>query len=457
MPSGLVALALGGFGIGLTEFLIAGLLPQVASSFTVSEAAAGWLISGYALSVAVGAIALTAATARLPRKQVLVGLVALFVVGNLLSAIAPNYQVMLLGRIVAALCHGSFFGIGSLVARSLVAPEKKSRAVAIMFAGLTVANVLGVPFGALVGERWGWRAAFWAVTAIGVLALAGIAALVPAWAGRVRPATATDPAPGRSATGAGGANPVLPRSATSAGGADPLPSRSVTGTGEAASDPAQPHPAAVAGEPDPAPPGGLRAQLRAFRSWQVWLTLAATALSYGGMFGAFSYIAYTFTEVSGFAAADVAWLLMVYGVGLVVGNLVGGRAADRDRDRALVLALSGLTLTLALFGLLAGSATASVVLVFVMGVTGFASVPGMITRVTDYAHGAALAASANVSASNVGNALGAWLGGLAITAGLGYTSPLYVGAGIALLSTVVMVIAARRARSPRVADRVPTP
>ncbi|MFJ4565163.1 MFS transporter [Streptomyces caelestis] len=400
MPSGLVALALGGSGIGLTEFLIAGLLPQVASSFTVSEAAAGRLISGYALSVAVGANALAAATARLPRKQVLIGLVALFVVGNLLSAVAPNYPVMLLGRIVAALCHGSFFGIGSLVARSLVAPEKKSQAVAIMFAGLTVANVLGVPFGALVGERWGWRAAFWAVTAIGVLALAGIAALVPARAGRVPPAT--------------GADPALPKPAA--------------GTDEAASD--------------PVPPSGLRAQVRAFRSWQVWLTLAATALSYGGMFGAFSYIAYTFTEVSGFAQADVAWLLMVYGVGLVVGNLVGGRAADRDR--ALVLALPALTL--ALFGLLADSAAASVVLVFVMGVTGFASVPGMITRVTDFAHGAALAASANVSASNVGNALGAWLGGLAITAGLGYTSPLYVGAGIALSSTVVMVIAARLAR-----------
>ncbi|WP_086561738.1 MFS transporter [Streptomyces africanus] len=414
MPSGLVALALGGFGIGLTEFLIAGLLPQVASSFTVSEAAAGRLISGYALSVAVGAIALTAATARLPRKQVLIGLVALFVVGNLLSAVAPDYPVMLLGRIVAALCHGSFFGIGSLVARSLVAPEKKSQAVAVMFAGLTVANVLGVPFGALVGERWGWRAAFWAVTAIGVLALAAIAALVPAWAGRTPPATGT-------------------------GGPGPIP----------------PPPASGTGEPDPVPAGGLRAQLRAFRSWQVWLTLTATALGYGGMFGAFTYIAYTFTEVSGFASADVAWLLMVYGVGLVVGNLLGGRAADRDRDRALVLALFGLTLTLALFGLLAGSATASVVLVFVMGVTGFASVPGMITRVTDFAHGAALAASANVSASNVGNALGAWLGGLAITAGLGYTSPLYVGAGIALLSTVVMVIAARQARTGQVADRAP--
>ncbi|MER6185783.1 MFS transporter [Streptomyces sp. NPDC001652] len=384
MPSGLIALALGGFGIGLTEFLIAGLLPQVASSLAVSEAAAGWLISGYALSVAIGAIALTAATTRLPRKQVLVGLVALFVIGNLLSALAPNYQVMLVGRVVAALCHGSFFGIGSLVARALVAPERKSRAVAVMFAGLTLANVLGVPFGALVGERWGWRAAFWAVTAIGVLALAGIAALVPA-----RP-TETDSAP--------------------------------------------------------TPAADLRAQFRAFRSWQVWLTLTATGLGYGGMFGAFSYIAYTFTEVGGFSSGDVAWLLMVYGVGLVAGNLLGGRAADQDRDRALVLALLGLTVTLAVFGLLAASPTASVFLVFLMGLFGFAAVPGMITRVTDVAHGAALAASANVSASNVGNALGAWLGGLAISAGLGYTAPLYVGAGITLIAALVMAVAAHQAR-----------
>ncbi|MEU9153460.1 MFS transporter [Streptomyces sp. NPDC048417] len=382
MPIGLVALALGGFGIGLTEFLIAGLLPQVASGFSVSEATAGWLISGYALSVAVGAIALTAATARLPRKQVLVGLMALFVVGNLLSAIAPTYSVLLLGRIVAALCHGSFFGIGSLVARGLVAPERKSRAVAVMFAGLTLANVLGVPFGALVGERWGWRAAFWAVTAIGVLALAGIIALVPGGAG--------------AATGGGAST-------------------------------------------------GLRDQFRALCSWQVWLTLTATALGYGGMFGAFSYIAYTFTEVSGFSAATVAWLLMLYGAGLVVGNLIGGRAADRDRDRALVLALLGLTVTLAVFGLLAGSAVASVMLVFLMGLTGFAAVPGMITRVTDAAHGAALAASANVSASNVGNALGAWLGGLAISAGLGYRAPLCTGAALALAAVIVMLMAARRA------------
>jgi len=379
MPRGLLALAVGGFGIGLTEFLIAGLLPQVASSFAVSEAAAGRLISGYALSVAVGAIVLTAATARLPRKHVLVGLVVLFVIGNLLSAIAPNYPVMLLGRIVAALCHGSFFGIGSLVASGLVVPERRSRAVAVMFAGLTVANVAGVPFGALVGERWGWRAAFWAVTAIGLVALAGIVAFVPGSAGET-----------------------------------------------------------------PTHRLGLRAQFGAFRSGQVWLTLAATALGYGGMFGAFSYIAYTFTEVSGFSSTDVAWLLMVYGVGLVVGNLIGGRAADHDRDRALVLALAGLTVTLAAFGLLASSAPASVILVFLMGVFGFAGVPGMITRVTDYAQGAALAAGANVSASNIGNALGAWAGGLAITAGLGYTAPLYVGAGLVLVAVVVMVVAAGR-------------
>ncbi|MGW7424004.1 MFS transporter [Streptomyces sp. NPDC054813] len=379
MPIGLVALALGGFGIGLTEFLIAGLLPQVASGFSVSEATAGRLISGYALSVAVGAIALTAATTRLPRKHVLVGLMALFVVGNLLSAIAPSYSVLLLGRLVAALCHGSFFGIGSLVARGMVVPERKSRAVAVMFAGLTLANVLGVPFGALVGERWGWRAAFWAVTAIGVLALAGIVTLVPGRAG----ATSGD----------------VVR-------------------------------------------GALREQFRAFRSRQVWLTLTATALGYGGMFGAFSYIAYTFTEVGGFAAADVAWLLMLYGAGLVVGNLVGGRAADRNRDRALVLALLALTVTLAVFGLLAGSAVASVMLVFLMGVTGFAAVPGMITRVTDAAHGAALAASANVSASNIGNALGAWLGGLAITVGLGYRAPLLTGAALTLAAVIVMLVAA---------------
>ncbi|MFE7166308.1 MFS transporter [Streptomyces sp. NPDC057616] len=405
MPAGLAALALGGFGIGLTEFVIAGLLPQVGRSLSVSEAAAGWLISGYALTVAVGAIAVTAATAGLPRKPVLAGLVVLFVLGNLLSALAPNYQVMLAGRIVAALCHGSFFGIGSLVARRLVAPERASRAVAVMFAGLTVANVLGVPFGALVGDKWGWRATFWAITGIGVMAVAAIAVLVPAWAG-THPA-----APGTGSRGTGS-----------------------RGSGSRSS-----------GSPRTGSRGALRTQWRAMRPRQVWLTLAATALSYGGMFGAFSYLAYTFTEVTGFSETDVAWLLVVYGSGLVLGNLLGGRGADRNRDATLLVSLAALTATLAAFGLLATSPTASVILVFLTGVFGFAPVPGMITRVTDHARGVPLAASANVAASNVGNALGAWLGGLAISAGLGYTAPLYVGAAVVLSGLVTMAFTARDA------------
>ncbi|GGI93782.1 MFS transporter [Streptomyces brasiliensis] len=401
-PLGLFALALGSFGIGLTEFVIAGLLPQVGRSLAVSEAAAGWLISAYALTVAVGAIAVTAATAGLPHKAVLIGLVALFVVGNFLSAVAPNYPVMLFGRAVAALCHGSFFGIGSLVARRMVAPERASRAAAVMFAGLTVANVLGVPFGALVGERWGWRATFWAITGIGVVAAVAVAVLVPSLPGPV--------------------NPPHP------------PSGLRTAPGRA---------------------DGLRSQLRAFVSGQVWLTLGATALGYGGMFGAFSYLAYTFTQVTGFSSTDVAWLLVVYGSGLVIGNMAGGRSADRHRDLTLIASLAGLTATLILFGLLAASPTASVILVFLTGLFGFAGVPGFITRVTDHAHGVPLAASANVSASNIGNALGAWLCGLAVGHGLGYTAPLYVGAGIVLAGVGVMAVAAHRSgpRRPGLADR----
>ncbi|MGQ4435979.1 MULTISPECIES: MFS transporter [unclassified Streptomyces] len=389
---GLLALALGGFGIGLTEFVIAGLLPQVSDDLNVSTAAAGWLISGYALTVAVGATAVTATTAGLPQKPVLVALLALFVAGNLLSALAPAYGVMLLGRVVAALCHGSFFGIGSLVARRLVPPERASRAVATMFAGLTVANVLGVPFGALVGERWGWRATFWSITGIGVVALVAVAGLVPGWAAAE---------PGGARAGARGVR------------------------------------------------AGLRAQARAFRSTQVWLTLTATALGYGGMFGAFSYLAYTFTRVAGFSSTDVAWLLVVYGSGLVVGNISGGRGADHNRDATLLVSLAGLATTLAVFGVLAGSRPASVVLVFLLGAFGFATVPGMITRVTDAAGGAPLAASANVSASNVGNAAGAWAGGLVISAGFGYAAPLFVGAGIVAVGLGVMGVAARGAVGAR--------
>ncbi len=397
MPIGLIALALGGFGIGLTEFVIAGLLPEVAADFGVDAAAAGWLITGYALSVAVGALVITLAVTRLPRKQVLMGLLVFFIAGNLISALAPTYSLMLTGRIVAALCHGAFFGIGAVVAAGLVAPEKRASAIAVMFTGLTLANVLGVPFGTFVGQSFGWRATFWAITVIGVVALAGIAWLVPA----------------------------TPR----AGAADE--------TGQAASAGAR----------------GVRAELAAFRSTQVWLSITVTVLGFGGMFGAFTYIAYTLTEVSGFDAGVVPWLLVVFGVGLFAGNLLGGKAAERWLDPTLIVLLAALAVVLAAFALLAAIPVAAVVALVLMGAFGFGTVPGLQSRILEHAPTApTLASSANIAAFNVGNALGAWIGGLAIAAGLGYTSPLWAGAGLTLLALVVMIAASgidRRARAHR--------
>ncbi|MGG7507385.1 MFS transporter [Plantibacter sp. YIM 135249] len=390
MPIGLIALAIGGFGIGLTEFVIMGLLPEVAADFGVTEAAAGWFISGYALSVVVGALALTAAVTRLPRKPVLLALMVLFIAGNLVSALAPTYEVMMLGRIIAALCHGAFFGIGSVLAADMVAENKRAGAIAIMFTGLTAANVLGVPFGTLVGQQFGWRATFWAITVIGVIAFIGIAALVP------------KPAHGASAA------------------------------------------------------GSLRSELGAFRSAQVWLSILVTILGFGGMFGAFTYIAYTLTEVSGFAAASIPWLLVLFGAGLFVGNILGGKAADRNLDRTLLILLVGLTVVLVGFALTAQFPIVTLASLFLMGGFGFGAVPGIQMRVMRYASSApTLASGANIGAFNLGNALGAWLGGVTITVGLGYTSPIWVGAAITVLAVIVMVIAATTAKRRPVASDTP--
>ncbi|MEN0024850.1 MFS transporter [Curtobacterium sp. 458] len=382
MPAGLIALALGGFGIGLTEFVITGLLPEVAADYGVTETTAGWLVTGYALAVIIGALGLTAATTRLPRKQVLLGLLVLFVIGNTLSAAAPTYGVMMVGRVVAALCHGAFFGIGSVVASNMVARERRASAVALMFTGLTASNVLGVPFGTFLGQALGWRATFWAIAGIGVVALVGVLVLVPA----VRQAE----------------QPSLVR------------------------------------------------ELGAFRSGQVWLSLGITVLGYGGMFGAFTYIAYTLTSVSGFASSTVPWLLVVFGVGLFVGNFVGGKLAARSIDGTLLVVLSALTVVLALFALVATSPALTVVALVLMGAFGFATVPALQTRVMQHAdHAPTLASGANIAAFNLGNALGAWIGGLTIAAGLGYTSPIWAGAGITVVSVALTLVAAAAARRHR--------
>lgn len=384
MPLGLIALALGGFGIGLTEFVIMGLLPEVAADFQVSEATAGWLISGYALAVVVGALLLTAAVTRFERKPVLAVLMVVFVAGNMVSAVAPDYWTMMAGRIIAALSHGAFFGIGAVVAASMVAPTKKAGAIAIMFTGLTAANVLGVPFGTMLGQAAGWRSTFWAITGIGVLALAGILTLVPK---------------------------------------------------------------AGSGAADSSASGGLRGELRAFRSGQVWLSILVTILGYGGMFGAFTYIAFTLTEITGFAASTVPWLLILFGVGLFIGNTAGGKAADKNVDRTLVVVLSALVVVLAVFAMTSGNQPMTIGSMVLLGGFGFATVPGLQMRVMKYANSApTLASGANIGAFNVGNALGAWIGGVTITAGLGYTSPIWAGAVITLLGLIVMLFAAAKAK-----------
>lgn len=388
MPIGLLALALGGFGIGLTEFVIAGLLPEVASGFGVSETTAGWLITGYALSVIAGALVLTAVTIKLRRKPVLVGLLVLFILGNMLCALAPTYEVMLIGRILAALCHGAFFGIGSVVAADMVPENKRARAIAIMFTGLTASNVLGVPFGTFLGQGLGWRSTFWAITIIGVVALIGVLILVPDAKHQKAPS--------------------------------------------------------------------LRHELSAFRSGQIWLSIGVTVLGFGGMFGAFSYIAFTLTKVSGFPSSAVPWLLILFGIGLFIGNWAGGKLADRSIDITLLVVLIGLTIVLGTFALVASNPIATVIALVLMGVFGFATVPGLQTRVMQYADQApTLASGANIAAFNLGNALGAWIGGLTIAAGFGYTSPIWAGAIITLAALVVMIIAATTARRTSHATRLP--
>jgi len=373
MPAALLALAISAFGIGTTEFVIMGLLPEVAADFGVSIPSAGLLISGYALGVVVGAPVLTALASRVPRKTVLVALMGLFIAGNVLSALAPSYGLLMTGRVVAALSHGAFFGVGSVVAASLVAPAKQASAIALMFTGLTVANVLGVPAGTALGQAFGWRSTFWVVSALGVVGAIGILALVPH----------------------------------------------------------QPKSDNV----------GLRGELAVFRRPQVWLALAMTALGFAGVFASFTYIAPMMTEVAGFSSGAVTWLLVLFGAGLFAGNLLGGKAADRKLMPSLYVILAALALVLVAFVFTAHAKVPAAITIALFGAAGFATVPPLQARVMAKAEGApALASAANIAAFNLGNAGGAWLGGQAIGAGLGYTAPNWIGAVLAAAGLAVALV-----------------
>ncbi|MFE3328724.1 MFS transporter [Streptomyces sp. NPDC059176] len=390
MPLALLALALGAFGIGTTEFVIMGLLPEVADDFQVSIPTAGYLVTGYALGVVFGAPLMTVLGTKVPRKRMLVLLMGLFVAGNVLSAAAPVFGAMLAGRVVASLAHGAFFGIGSVVAADMVAPGKKAGAISMMFTGLTVANVVGVPLGTFIGQSIGWRTTFVVVAGLGMLGLAGVVKLVPE----------------------------------------------------------QPKPVGVR----------LRHEVAVFRNVQVLLAMAMTVLGFGGVFAAITYITPMMTEVAGFADSSVTWLLVLFGLGMVAGNLIGGRFADRSLMPLLYVSLGALALVLGLFTMTAHHKIAAAVTIGLVGALGFATVPPLQKRVLDQASGApTLASAVNIGAFNLGNALSAWLGGIVITAGLGLTAPNWVGALLATSALGLAVLSAslERGSVPREDSAVP--
>ncbi|MGW1210225.1 MFS transporter [Streptomyces sp. NPDC002499] len=375
MPLALLALAVGAFGIGTTEFVMMGLLPDVADDLHVSIPTAGHLVSAYALGVVIGAPLLAAVTARMSRRKVLIGLMLLFIAGNTLSAFAPDYDWLLAARFLSGLPHGAFFGVGAVVATGLAAPERKARAVSLMFLGLTIANIAGVPVATLMGQHLGWRSTFLGVSVIGVLAVVSLALLVP-----------RDSAHASSA--------------------------------------------------------GLRGEMAALRSLPVWLALGTTVAGFGALFAAYSYITPMLTDAAGYADSSVTLLLALFGVGATAGNLLGGRLADRSMRGTLFGGLVSLAIVLALFPVLMGTAWSAPLAVVLLGTAAFVTSSPLLLMVMEKASSApSLASSANQAAFNLANAGGAWIGGLALAAGFGVTSPAVVGAGLAVLGLGVAGVA----------------
>lgn len=384
MPIALYALTAGAFGIGVTEFVIMGLLLEVGQDFGVSISAAGLLISGYALGVVLGAPLLTALTARWPQRRTLLGLMVIFTLGNLACALAPDYTTLMAARVLTSFAHGTFFGVGSVVATSLVPAERRASAIALMFTGLTVATILGVPLGTWLGQLYGWRAAFWVVSGIGVVALAILAL-------------------------------YLPR--------------------------------------DSAPPaaGSLRDDFRVLKRPAVLLGLLTTVLGFGGVFTVFSYVSPLLTRLAGFSESAVSPVLLVFGGGLVLGNLLGGKLADRKLVPALLGSMLALAVVLGLMSFALENRIAVVAFIALLGAAGFATVPPLQMWVLEKAHGAgqSVAASFNIAAFNLGNALGAWLGGMTIDHGPGLSALPWVAALLPVAAIVVALFCLRLERAPR--------
>lgn len=377
-PTGSVAwavlsLAMGGFAIGVTEFTMMGLLKEVEAGLNISTPEAGNLISAYALGVVVGAPLFAAFGARLPRKQLALGLMSLLSVANLTSFLAPDYGSMLLTRFASGLPHGAYFGVAAVIAASLVAPTRRGWAISMVMAGLTVSNVVGVPAATWLGQTFGWRLLFVVVGLIGFATVAMVLKFVP-----------FEPA----------------------------------------------HPEA-----------SIRRELAALKRIQVWLALLIGIIGFGGFFATYTYIAHTMTGVAGMPESMVPVVVALYGLGMVAGNMLGGRVADKSVMGTIYRVLPGIAAALVLYAIAAHWAWSSLVMVFVVGAIGSMLVPPLQTRLLDASPDApSLASSLNHSALNIANALGAFLGGMVIAWGWGYVAPALVGALLALLGLGIALL-----------------
>ena len=368
----LMALALASFGIGTTEFVIMGLLPDVASDLAVTIPQAGLLVTGYALSVAFGSPFLAVATASLDRRKTLLLLMGVFIFGNLLCALAPSYGLLMAARIVTALCHGAFFGIGSVVAATLVPVRKRAQAIAMMFAGLTLANVLGVPFGTALGEAVGWRTTFFAVVLIGIAAAVALYTRLP---------------------------------------------RDI-----------------------PNPQVHFAHELRSLGSRQVILAMAISVLASASLFSTFAYIAPILKSVTRISPHAVTAMLLLFGVGLTIGNFIGGRLGDWKLMPSVIGIFAMLILVLVVFTKTSAFVWPAAITIFVWGMLVFALVsPLQIRVVNEAAFAPNLASTINQGAFNFGNATGAWIGGVALTHGVAYDRLAWIGVALAIAALMLSV------------------
>ncbi|RTE99583.1 MFS transporter [Serratia marcescens] len=381
MPLALLALTISAFAIGTTEFVIVGLIPTIAEQLGVTVPSAGLLVTIYALGVAIGAPVLTALTSRIPRKLLLVGLMVLFTLGNLLAWQSPSYESLVVARVLTGLAHGVFFSIGSTIATSLVAKEKAASAIAIMFGGLTVALVTGVPLGTFIGQQFGWRETFLAVSLIGAVATLASIILVPS---------------------------------------------NIKNQGSA----------------------GVREQLKVLTHPRLLLIYAITALGYGGVFTTFTFLAPMMQELAGFSAPTVSWILLAYGVAVAVGNIWGGKLADRHGAvRALSFIFAALAVLLLVFQFTASHSIAALLTVIVMGVFAFGNVPGLqvyvVQKAAQYTPNAVdVASGLNIAAFNIGIALGSVIGGQTV-ASLGLAQTPWIGALIVVVALLLVSLSGR--------------